>query len=208
MSKKAGVISVETRQRLLQAAADEFTAHGFEGSSLRRICSAAGVTTGALYFFFAGKDDLFRAVISAVTEPFMALIRDQYSLPHDFRTMDFMDTAPAGYASCVLMQDFYEAHRQAADIVLRNMNHPAVQDFMAEFTASSKTHFLSLISAWDAVHPRQHPVDDFALEQFVHMQVDTMLTLVSRGFSREETLEHARILDKMLRAAFSALLAD
>lgn len=208
MSKKAGVISAETRQRLLQAAADEFTAHGFEGSSLRRICASAGVTTGALYFFFASKDDLFRSVLSSVTEPFMAFIRAQYSLPHDFRESSFMDTAQAGYETCVLMQDFYEAHRQAADILLRNMNHPAVQDFMAEFTASSKTHFLSLISAWDAVHPRQHPVDDFALEQFVHMQVEIMLTLATRGFSREETLEHARILDKMLRGAFSALLAD
>ena len=66
MSKRAGAVSAETKQQLLTAARDEFAARGFQGSSLRRICAAAGVTTGALYFFFQGKDDLFAAVLAQV----------------------------------------------------------------------------------------------------------------------------------------------
>ena len=50
----------QTRQRLLRCAKAEFLSRGFEHASLRRICGAAGVTTGAVYFFFQNKEDLFR----------------------------------------------------------------------------------------------------------------------------------------------------
>ena len=208
MPKKAGVDSAETRQRLMEAAAAEFSQYGFESSSLRRISAEAGVTTGGLYFFFPSKDALFRAVIETVTVPFMDFIRVQYARPHDFTQENFMDTAQAGYESCVLMQDFYEQHKLVADIMLAHTGHPAVQAFLDDFAACSKAHYSALIEAWDAVYPRKHPVDAFALDQFVHMQVDTMLTLVTQGFSREEVLTHSRILDKMLRGAFTVLLAD
>ena len=42
----------QTRQRLLRCAKAEFLSRGFEHASLRRICESAGVTTGAVYFFF------------------------------------------------------------------------------------------------------------------------------------------------------------
>jgi len=40
----------ETRQHLLECAKREFLEKGYMKASLRNICKAAGVTTGALYF--------------------------------------------------------------------------------------------------------------------------------------------------------------
>ena len=45
----------ETRKELLMCAKEEFMDKGFMGASLRNICQKAGVTTGALYFFFQGQ---------------------------------------------------------------------------------------------------------------------------------------------------------
>ncbi|RHV01260.1 TetR/AcrR family transcriptional regulator [Clostridium sp. OM07-10AC] len=56
----------ETRKRLQECAMEEFLEKGFMKASLRSICKKAGVTTGALYFFFEDKDDLF---VSLVKEP-------------------------------------------------------------------------------------------------------------------------------------------
>ena len=50
--------------RLLSAAKKEFLKKGFEKASLTDICKAAGVTTGALYKRFSGKEDLFSALVS------------------------------------------------------------------------------------------------------------------------------------------------
>jgi AcrR family transcriptional regulator len=61
----------ETKRLLLDSAKTEFMEKGFEKASLRGICKNAGVTTGALYFFFNNKEDLFSAIVE---EPYNELI--------------------------------------------------------------------------------------------------------------------------------------
>lgn len=50
---------------LLESAKKEFLAKGFEKASLKEICDGAGVTTGALYKRYSGKEELFSAVVEA-----------------------------------------------------------------------------------------------------------------------------------------------
>ena len=47
--------------RIMDSAKEEFRTLGFEKASLKSICQRAGVTTGALYKRYAGKEELFRA---------------------------------------------------------------------------------------------------------------------------------------------------
>jgi AcrR family transcriptional regulator len=52
----------ETRAELIAAAARVFARRGFHGASLQEIGREAGYSTGAIYWYFQGKDDLFLAV--------------------------------------------------------------------------------------------------------------------------------------------------
>jgi AcrR family transcriptional regulator len=56
-------LAPEKRKRLLVAAANEFASHGFEGASLNRILDSAGLSKGALYYYFDDKADLFATVV-------------------------------------------------------------------------------------------------------------------------------------------------
>jgi TetR/AcrR family transcriptional regulator, regulator of autoinduction and epiphytic fitness len=47
------------RQAILAAAADQFRAHGFEGSSVDRIAALAGVSKRTVYNHFPSKEELF-----------------------------------------------------------------------------------------------------------------------------------------------------
>lgn len=51
-----------TRQRLLEAAAVVFARHGFAAASVEEVAREAGYSTGAIYWHFSGKDDLFLAM--------------------------------------------------------------------------------------------------------------------------------------------------
>ena len=61
--------------RILDSARTEFLTSGFEKASLRTICEGAGVTTGALYKRYKGKEDLFCAVVEQTVE-------DLYEVAH------------------------------------------------------------------------------------------------------------------------------
>jgi AcrR family transcriptional regulator len=52
----------ETRDELIAAAAKVFAHHGLHGASIEQIAQEAGYSTGAVYWHFKGKDDLFLAV--------------------------------------------------------------------------------------------------------------------------------------------------
>lgn len=54
-----------TRDRLIAAARPLFTEHGFEGVSNVELAKAAGVTTGAIFSTFSGKEALYRAAMDA-----------------------------------------------------------------------------------------------------------------------------------------------
>lgn len=54
---------LDLRQRILDAAADEFAAAGYEGARMERIARAAGCNKALPYFYFKSKEGLFRAVL-------------------------------------------------------------------------------------------------------------------------------------------------
>jgi AcrR family transcriptional regulator len=60
--RRSRLEKARTRQRLLDSAAAVFIGRGFHGATLAEIARRSGLTTGAIYASFAGKDELFLAV--------------------------------------------------------------------------------------------------------------------------------------------------
>jgi|SRR5579884_912705 len=53
----------DARKDLLRAAAEVFAARGFRDASIDEVAERAGYSKGAVYWHFAGKDDLFLALV-------------------------------------------------------------------------------------------------------------------------------------------------
>jgi AcrR family transcriptional regulator len=68
-----------TRGQLIEVATGLFAEHGYEGTSIEAVLTAAGVSRGALYHHFAGKEALFRAVLEALSERIAEQLTDVIS---------------------------------------------------------------------------------------------------------------------------------
>ena len=66
--------------KILKRAEEEFMEKGFADASLREICKKAGVTTGAMYKRYPGKEALFEAVVGPTLQDIeeMALNIERY----------------------------------------------------------------------------------------------------------------------------------
>lgn len=64
--RPAGIDSVETRQRVVDAAIQCFAQHGYGPATNSVIAKLAGVTAGAVYYHFGTKSQLFEAVCAEV----------------------------------------------------------------------------------------------------------------------------------------------
>jgi AcrR family transcriptional regulator len=65
--RKPATTRPDTRARILDAALDVFSEHGFEGSSLQQIADRLDLTKAALYYYFRSKDELLEALVEPAT---------------------------------------------------------------------------------------------------------------------------------------------
>jgi AcrR family transcriptional regulator len=65
--KRVGdALRLDTRNRILEAAAEEFPAHGYRGTTVTRLASAAGVSVQTLYLAWGSKRALLRGYMENV----------------------------------------------------------------------------------------------------------------------------------------------
>ncbi len=65
-----------TRERLLEAAREQFAARGFHGASLAQIAGELGVTKQALLYHFRCKEDLYAEVLKGISERLLGAVRE------------------------------------------------------------------------------------------------------------------------------------
>ena len=63
-TRRARTEGADAREALLRAAAEVFAEHGFRHASIDEVAARAGYSKGAVYWHFAGKDELFLALVS------------------------------------------------------------------------------------------------------------------------------------------------
>jgi AcrR family transcriptional regulator len=70
-------IQSDTRQRLLEAAADEFAREGYVGANINLISTAAGFAKGTIYNYFPSKRALMHAIIDEFSSLHLEFMTDQ-----------------------------------------------------------------------------------------------------------------------------------
>lgn len=68
------ILKDEVKNKILEAAVEEFLVNGYINSSLRTIAAQAGITIGNIYSYFSSKDDLFESVASPAWEALNTLM--------------------------------------------------------------------------------------------------------------------------------------
>ncbi len=83
----------QTREYLLQAAAEVFAERGFHAATLDEVAAAAGFTKGAVYSNFKNKEDLFLALLEDAYAREMTALKDAMvgsDIPPEARLGDFV----------------------------------------------------------------------------------------------------------------------
>jgi TetR/AcrR family transcriptional regulator len=64
--------AIRTNDRILQKALELFSDKGYDATSVREICEAAGITKPTLYYFYGSKEGVYRAIVEGALERFRA----------------------------------------------------------------------------------------------------------------------------------------
>lgn len=140
-------VGERTQAKILDAALPLFAAHGFEGASVRRIATAAGVNVATLAYHFTDKDGLYRASLQR-------LYRDLAALDLDPNLLTGPDPLEAVIG---VMWDFAGERRDHIRLLHRHLldkgRHHDVSDAWIEVLMARATELLGMAS------PQGDPVE-------------------------------------------------
>jgi AcrR family transcriptional regulator len=185
----------QTRDYLLEAAAQVFAERGFHGASLDEVAAAAGFTKGAVYSNFKNKEDLFLALLEANQQREMDALHatlEASDVPPEARLSDFVsliryEVSESGVNWAVLYQEF----------TLYAMRNPTARAKLAVFEAVTIAKVADLISAERArqgIEP---------LEQPEH--VARIIVALFNGISHMRALKVEAVDEAFLETAMSFL---
>lgn len=130
-----------TREALLDAATQVFARRGYSGASMPEIAREAGVSTGAIYSNFSGKQELFLAMMVAVAQAGAeARARSVASLEDREQLIEEMVSAWIG-----TVDDGPELVLLLAEFWLYALRNPPLGEVVASFLAQVRANFATTL---------------------------------------------------------------
>lgn len=177
-----------TRERLLESAKGEFLEKGYMKASLRTICKNAGVTTGALYFFFQGKEDLLKELVEEPLEGLMAMIRQHFTeeMERGIGVVS-LDTDRGDISAAKEIVRFLYRHYDIFLLLLTKSQGSAYEDMVSRFADYGEEHYRKLCAK--AAQSCGAPAPDgFMIHWMSHMQVNAFAHLLIHERDVEKAL--------------------
>ncbi len=66
----------DRRQKVIEVAIDEFSSNGYSATSINHISRKSNISIGALYSYFASKEDLFLSIVNTAYDMMETILKD------------------------------------------------------------------------------------------------------------------------------------
>ena len=207
----------KTKELLLKCATEEFIEKGYKDASLRNICRRAGLTTGAMYFFFDGKEDIFNAVVEEPVNALMSYITNHFELEKeemqkaayqaklsgaDLKSFIGIteELSPEDISSSNEIIKILYSNRELVNLIVYNSAGTKYEHMIDEVVEIVEKHYRYLADGICKVRgiPK---IDKFSIHWIAHEQIDIFLYLLGHVESEKEAL---KLSDKIVKILYSS----
>lgn len=183
----------ETKNKLLISAREEFIEKGYLKASLRNICKNAGVTTGALYFFFQDKEDLFDAVVGDVVKGIWQLMQSHYTDEKDMADEGMLTSFPKedtkeDFDTAGMVIHHMYLHREDVLLLLTKSQGTKYENIADRFIETTEKHFRKMADVMQKAYPDKK-MDDRFVHWLAHEQIDAFIYMITHIEDEKEAVE-------------------
>lgn len=197
----------ETKERLLISARAEFLEKGYQKASLRSICKNAGVTTGALYFFFQDKEDLFSNIVQPTIDRIQTI-----ASKHVSQELMLLQNIPIADEDNV--HDDYDASEQILHMLYQNYDicqlileksqgskyENIIDEFVDIFEEGQRALAMEQAKLYNVKPPK-----DYIIHWVVHIEMDAYVHLLLHEKDEKKALQYMEKILQYLQYGWEAL---
>jgi len=197
----------ETKEKLLISARKEFLDKGYMKSSLRSICKEAGVTTGALYFFFKDKEDLFASLVDQPLHMLFDMLDNFYK--KGLESEEVMREALNGnyeedlIVSRVVIAFLYQYYDEFI-LLIQKSQGSKYENCFDEFIVLAERHYRSLADEFSKAKGL-NKIDDQIIHWISHMQIESVVHILVHDKSEAEAVENFETMTRYEIAGWMSL---
>ncbi len=199
----------ETRQHLLECAKKEFLEKGYMKASLRNICKEAGVTTGALYFFFKDKEALFGALVEKPLKKLYAAMEEHFATEmrneEQVAQLALEDDRDLEISRQIIRQMY--ANRDAFLLLLTKSQGSRFENCLDEVVDISEQQYRRLCDTVTCATQKPR-IDDYMTHWMAHIMVDTFVHLFLHETEESVALKHVDALTMYLVRGWMGMMTE
>ena len=182
-------VEYKKRELLIEAAKKEFLEKGYNKASLRTICSKAGVTTGALYFFFENKAELFAAIVDEPLKGLKKLVATHFKEDSMYMSniaslseieLDHSDE------SDMFIEYIYD-YRDNFMLILNSSENTVYENCVDEFVDMLEKATPKMLSGM-----KGYTCDEYMSHWMSHLTIDAFINVIKHVEDREEAKRRMR----------------
>ena len=178
----------EKRKLLIEAAKKEFLEKGYNKASLRNICAKAGMTTGALYFFFSNKEDLYESIVNPPIEELKRMIIEHYKEDSEFlanqNSLDMGNIDHSDIAE-MIVKHIYKNY-DSFILLLSGSKEDALEKEIDEFVELIEKSTVLMVK-----DSKYYTYDPFMTHWMAHTTVDSVAHVIKH--EKDESIAQKRI---------------
>ena len=197
----------EAHEKIVAAATREFMEYGFENASMRRIASAAGLTVGALYRHFAGKEEMFAALVEPAIDELLAKYREYCERGYEtMKNGDIRRVWDESESETGFFLDFIYDHFDVFKLLVCRSQGTRFEGFVHEIILLEERSTLDYFERMKEYGMTVRDVPQREFHVLVTSNVTAVFETVVHDFSRDEAMHYARTLDEFFSAGWRKIL--
>lgn len=198
----------ESRRKLIDCARSEFLEKGFAKASLRKISSDAGLTTGAVYFFFKDKNGLFEGVVGEALGQLTAVLEQHFAEDNESDFSVYRQQDGDHDALTASLVDVIYDHYDEMTILLDRSAGSKYEGFLDGIIDRIDTSYIALAERYAAVMPGKR-VNKKMLHWLTHVQINAFVHMMQHEKDKESALHFIRpVMDMLIKAWMEYSLED
>jgi len=189
------------RVSIIRAATAEFLKYGFMDASMRRIASEAGMSVSGLYKHFAGKEEMFSALVDPAYNGLMSLFRQESDEQIRSVQHNEQNCLESGRDASDAISYIYD-NLDAFTLIVCKSKGTKYESFIHDLAVLEEQITVSFMSAMKEQGADIKDYDKKELHLLTTVNIGAIFQTVEHGFTREEAMHYAETLDRFFNKAW------
>ncbi len=189
-------------EKIIAAAKKEFLTYGFTDASMRRIAASAGMSASGLYKHFAGKEEMFSALVEPAYQGLMDIIRQEVNDEEQIigaGDISIWETSKDAKLTVSYIYDHLDAFR----LIVSRSQGTKYESFLHDLAILEEKTTLSFMEILKKQGVKLNDFSEKELHLLITANVNAVFQTVEHDFTREEAMHYADTLDRFFSKAWS-----